>query len=282
MARTGSVTGYLGKAAGSNFDSYGYGIGGQQTFCTVATSNDYTVTHESNKNFITNTKLKLPDNAYPTYIAIGNLYAKYYSPESSLYIDTYLSLNAASGTHTGAYDVQIYPHTRLWGTSRTLFSNNGVILDGLTDYTGQYVNFYLTRSYGDNGIGWYFGTDGNGTSVIINYTYLTGEINVDHTTGGSILIQDSNNQTITTPVELTAGQFIYVTATPDTGRSLREVRSTVPDAVTLVSGNKYKITMPSSPEDINVIFNFRPGVPVGEIITKADMDTLRTYLMEIY
>jgi len=28
MARTGSVTGYLGKAAGSNFDRYGYGMGG--------------------------------------------------------------------------------------------------------------------------------------------------------------------------------------------------------------------------------------------------------------
>lgn len=282
MARTGSVTGYLGKSAGSNFDRYGYGMGGQQTFCTIATSNDYTVTHESNKNFITSTKLKLPDNAYPTYITIGNLYAKYYSSESSLYIDAYFSLNATSGTHTGAYDVQIYPHTRLWGTSRTLFSNSGVALDGLTNYTGQYANFYLTRSYGDSGIGWYFGTDGNGTEVIINYTYLTGEINIDHTTGGSILIQDSNNQTITSPIELTAGQFIYVTATPDAGRSLQEVRSTVPGTVTLVSGNKYKITMPSSPEDINVIFNFRPGVPVGEIITKADMDTLRTYLMEVY
>lgn len=293
MAKTATVSGFIGPSV----SNYPYGKSNQHCYVPIAINSNVTYSRKEDtsggwrifqlNNQSTN-QLKAPDNAYVSGITIANCVAK---RQGDGYGDTtaYLYLTSSAAYSSSNYDkLQLIAYQNQIFTSRTIFNGTECIPRPIANYpngavpqiTGKYLAISLEYGYSSDGYMTYTFNGSTGSSVSVTYTYLTGTVNITKTSGGTIAITNSNNQTITSPVELAAGEYIYVTATPDSGRSLTGIDSSISGVVTLVSGNKYQITMPSPVDDLQILFKFRPAVLIGNKITKSDMDAFKTYVQQ--
>lgn len=255
----GTKTGYLGPTNGY----FGY-EGGQQLIAPLQINTNGRLSYGQGYYPLSGgTILKMDEDEYPVSVSAPSYYndgngdywenhfANQYTDTTTVVVSlcTYDNSTRANTKQIASFTI---PNE---STRKYTFSNSAI--SGGTVYANKKLYLYVDRGRAWLKGGWRF----NFTTV-----YVAKTVTLNQATGGTISI--SNNS-------LARGETAVVTVTPNDGYTLNSLAVSA-GTLTQLTASTYQYTMSSPGQAVTITPSFRAGVEAGVIITKSDMDKLKT------